>query len=115
MNSFGDRLRKARVDAGLTQEQLGFSIDISKSSISAWENNREMPSFKILPSLSRALGHSLDYLVCNSSYGPPSQPNTMQSTPSHLYAKNTKEALLLANYRRLTKKRQQALISLIQD
>ena len=34
----GDRLRKARIDAGLAQYQLHLLVDISASQISAYEN-----------------------------------------------------------------------------
>ena len=49
MKSFGDRLRAARIAAGMTQEQLGFALGVTKSSVSAWENDREAPGFRLLP------------------------------------------------------------------
>ncbi|WP_181393102.1 helix-turn-helix transcriptional regulator [Stenotrophomonas sp. HMWF023] len=39
---------KYRAAAGLTQEQLGFTIGVTRSSVSAWENKRETPSFRTL-------------------------------------------------------------------
>ena len=64
MKHFGDRLREARVAAGMTQEELGFELGITKSSVSAWENGRETPSFRLLPELRRQLRRSLDELIC---------------------------------------------------
>lgn len=63
MQTFGQRLRQARDEAGLTQEQLGFEVGVSKASISAWENDRERPSFDNLPRLQAALQRSLDHLI----------------------------------------------------
>lgn len=63
MQTFGQRLRHARESAQLTQEQLGFDVGVSKASISAWENDRERPSFDNLPKLHAALQRSLDHLI----------------------------------------------------
>lgn len=63
MKGFPDRLREARIAAGLTQEQLGFALGVTKSSVSAWENGRETPSFRFLPRLAQMLGCSLDELL----------------------------------------------------
>ena len=38
--TFGDRLRKARKDKGLTQKQLADLIGAKHNSISDWENNK---------------------------------------------------------------------------
>ncbi|WP_442683764.1 helix-turn-helix domain-containing protein [Stenotrophomonas sp. JC08] len=65
MKQFADRLREARVAAGMTQEQLGFALGITKSSVSAWENGRETPSFRMLPELRRQLSRTLDELICD--------------------------------------------------
>ncbi len=43
MKGFGDRLREARTAAGMTQEQLGFALGVTKASISAWENGCNDP------------------------------------------------------------------------
>ena len=41
--TFGDRLRKARKDKGLTQKQLADLIGAKHNSISDWENNKNRP------------------------------------------------------------------------
>jgi len=41
--SFPERLKAARLALGLTQEQLGFELDVTKSTVSAWENGRDAP------------------------------------------------------------------------
>lgn len=63
MKQFADRLREARVAAGMTQEQLGFALGITKSSVSAWQSGRDTPSIRLLPELRRHLGRSLDELA----------------------------------------------------
>lgn len=63
MTSFAEALRSARRAAGLTQEQLGFEVHVSKSAVSAWENGREYPSFHTLLRLRAVLRISLDALL----------------------------------------------------
>ncbi|MBS0215969.1 MAG: helix-turn-helix domain-containing protein [Proteobacteria bacterium] len=117
MKRFADRLREARMAAGMTQEQLGFVLGITKSSVSAWENGRETPSFKMLPELRRALGHSLDELICGSAAGDSRQIGEgnppYASDESSPMARNEKERSLLLRYRKLPAKRRAALLDLL--
>ena len=62
--SFPERLKAARLALGMTQEQLGFELEVTKSTISAWENGRDAPGFRLLPKLKVVLGLSLDHLIC---------------------------------------------------
>ena len=118
MKRFADRLREARVAVGMTQEQLGFALGITKSSVSAWENGRETPSFRMLPELRKHLGRSLDELVCGiaplasrQQIGEGNLPYaTGEASPM---ARNEKERALLLRYRGLPAKRRAALLDLI--
>ena len=117
MKRFADRLREARAAAGLTQEQLGFVLGITKSSVSAWENGRETPSFKMLPELRRALGRSLDELICGTATGDAREVGEGGTAYSHdetsPMARNEKERALLQRYRNLPAKRRAALLDLL--
>jgi transcriptional regulator with XRE-family HTH domain len=117
MKRFADRLREARVAAGMTQEQLGFALGITKSSVSAWENGRETPSFRMLPELRRELGRSLDELVCGVQ---PGEANAIGEGKSAYaareaspVARDEKERALLQRYRSLPAKRKAALLDLL--
>lgn len=109
MNNFGDRLRAARIAAGMTQEQLGFALGVTKASVSGWENNREAPSFKLLPELSAVLGRSLDELIRGSS-GPATQDH---GPAPELHIGNAEEKALLVRYRAMRPGRRQALLELL--
>lgn len=117
MKRFADRLREARVAAGLTQEQLGFALGITKSSVSAWENGRETPSFRLLPELRRLLGRSLDELICGLAPADARQIGddvlTYGAGEASPIARNEKERALLLRYRTLPAKRRAALLDLI--
>lgn len=52
---FGKVLRKARKDAGLTQEQLGFEADLQRNYISLMELGRYQPTVGTLFKLAYAL------------------------------------------------------------
>jgi transcriptional regulator with XRE-family HTH domain len=53
---FGERLRRLRRGAGLTQEQLAAKADISVDFLSLVERGINAPSFSNLEKLARALG-----------------------------------------------------------
>lgn len=111
MKSFGDRLREARKAAGLTQEQLGFALGVTKSSVSAWENDRETPSFRLLPNLRSVLKRSLDELICGHGQSGP----RVHDLPADyaLQAHDTHEQALLTRYRNLPARRREAVLELL--
>lgn len=117
MKQFADRLREARVAAGMTQEQLGFALGITKSSVSAWENGRETPSFRMLPELRRQLSRSLDELICDvppSHDAPATAARPLSATDDGApVARDEKERALLLRYRNLSTRRRAALLDLI--
>jgi Predicted transcriptional regulators len=110
MKSFGDRLRAARIATGMTQEQLGFALGVTKASVSAWENGRETPGFRLLPALRKALGRSLDELVCGPD--PAQAGEAIRESPG-LYVGNAEERTLLVRYRALPPKRREAVLELL--
>jgi transcriptional regulator with XRE-family HTH domain len=110
---FSDRLREARTKAGLTQEQLGFAVEVSKSSVSAWENGRESPSFKVLVQLREALGCSLDVLICGDSFQFDGINENTSPRYNQLTAKDTQEANLLVEFRKVSMKKKAAIIEML--
>ena len=57
--TIGKRIRKARLDAGLTQFKLATSSGYSLTSIQDWEAGRENPSRRAIKALEEALGATL--------------------------------------------------------
>lgn len=49
--SFGEKLRQARMEKGYSQAELARKMDVSRSTIHAWENNRNYPNFQSLQKL----------------------------------------------------------------
>lgn len=64
--SFGNILKKVRIDNNYTQEELAKKINTSRSNIANYENEKNMPSIEVLNKLSHVLGVSIDYLLGKS-------------------------------------------------
>lgn len=60
--SFGDRLRKSRIDRGYSQKQLAEIIGVKNTAISNYEKNTSFPNTDILYKLFNALGCEPNYL-----------------------------------------------------
>ena len=61
--TMGDRIREARKQKGLTQEQLAESINVSVESISHIECGSRLPSMQVFIKLIEVLNVSADYLL----------------------------------------------------
>ena len=61
--TFGEKLKEARKEAGLSQEQLAERITVSRSAIAKWETDKGMPDVNNLKIISQLLGVSVDYLL----------------------------------------------------
>jgi transcriptional regulator with XRE-family HTH domain len=62
---FGRRLKDLRLERGLTQQQLGNMINVTKVSISCYENNIRTPNLETFLDLVNVLDVSADYLLGN--------------------------------------------------
>lgn len=61
--AFGVVLRQLRLDAGLTQEQLGFEADLRRTYVSVLELGQQQPSLTTILKLACALGCSASDLI----------------------------------------------------
>lgn len=61
--TLGEKLKLARKNAGLTQEQLAGKLLVSRQAIAKWEADRGMPDIENLKRLSKLLDISIDYLL----------------------------------------------------
>ena len=59
----GDELRKAREQAGLTQEDLAFKARIHRTYVSQLERDRKSPTLAVLFRICDALGISASRLI----------------------------------------------------
>lgn len=61
--SLGEKIKEARLKAGLTQEQLSAYLLVSRQAITKWESNKGMPDVENLKRLSKVLNISIDFLL----------------------------------------------------
>ena len=59
----GKKLKNARIKAGLTQEKAAEEIDVSRQTISNWENEKSYPDIISVIALSDLYSVSLDELL----------------------------------------------------
>ena len=61
----GQRIRKARLAAKVTQEQLAEKVGVGTTHISHIETGNSIPSLKLLVDILNALGLSADAVLCD--------------------------------------------------
>lgn len=67
--TFGERLYQLRKDRDLSQEELAALLDVSRQSISKWENDKAYPEMTRLLFMSDYFDISLDYLMRGTEAG----------------------------------------------
>jgi len=60
---FPERLKSLRKDKGMTQEELGLKINVTKVSISGYENGNRTPDMDTLQKIADVLETTIDYLL----------------------------------------------------
>ena len=58
----GDNIRYLRKQAGYSQQQLAWKLDIKQASVSNWESGKTIPDTKYLSKLAEIFSVSVDYL-----------------------------------------------------
>jgi len=56
LNTYGDHLRKKRLDLNLSQPQVAKIINVTTDSITNWELNRGTPNLNLIPKIISFLG-----------------------------------------------------------
>lgn len=77
---FGTQIKKLRNSRHLTQEQLAQKLNVSRQTISSWENNRNLPDLEMVVTISQIFKLSLDQLIL----GDPSMTNKLMKDGSEM-------------------------------
>lgn len=78
--TFADKIRKARTIAGLTQDQFAAHIELTPSTVAAYETGRSTPRFNDAQKLAKKLG-----VLTGIPYGwflHDDDPNEPENSPS---------------------------------
>lgn len=60
---FGKRIKELRVSHGINQVEFGKVLNVTKQSVSNWENGNILPSIDMLVKISECFSVSTDYLL----------------------------------------------------
>ena len=62
-----ERIKKLRTERGLSQVDLAKELNVSKQSVSNWENDSIQPSIEVLVKIAHFFSVSTDYLLGEDS------------------------------------------------
>ena len=69
MKTTGERIKLARITAGMRQMDLAKALGVAQSLISIWENDTQVPITKNLVRIANACGVAVDQLIDMSETG----------------------------------------------
>ena len=61
--NFGEQIKRIRQGESLTQEQFATQLNVSRQTVSSWENNRNLPDLEMIVEISRVFNCTLDQLI----------------------------------------------------
>ncbi len=61
--TLGEKIKNARINAGLTEEQMSERLGVSRHIFSSWEDDAEFPTVENLKNIAKSLGISTDYFL----------------------------------------------------
>ena len=61
--TLGEKIKEARKQCGLSQEQLAEKLAVSRSAVAKWETDKGIPDVENLKALAQLLNVSVDYLL----------------------------------------------------
>lgn len=102
MNLFADRLRKLRNEHDWSQEELGKRINVTKVSISGYENGNRSPDTETLQKIADVLDVSVDYLLGRSHHRGSSMNNGTRVKEIEEILSDPNAVLLFNNYKNAT-------------
>ena len=83
MAEFGENLRKAREEMGITQQTLADQLYVTRQAVSRWENGSRYPDLLTAKKLAAALDTSLDELLTNDDMRTFPEVNPVIEYPLH--------------------------------
>lgn len=90
----GDNIRRLRKLNNMSQDELAEKLNVTRQSISLWENGQTQPSLENIVALAKLFKVSTDELLGSDTTEPPA-PNTVPDTEQERPKKNTKLFFLI--------------------
>ena len=67
--TLGEKIYRLRTEQGMSQENFGDMLGVSRQSVSKWETDQSVPELDKVVAISEMLGVSTDYLLKESVEG----------------------------------------------
>ena len=99
--TFGEKMRNARKEAGLSQEQLAEKLSVSRSAVAKWENDIGLPDVSNLKAMAQLLNISIDELLNEDdrlSFNEIREPINLNEYEKTGKCRDRKDAACLARY-----------------
>ncbi|MEE0264650.1 MAG: helix-turn-helix domain-containing protein [Acutalibacteraceae bacterium] len=99
--TFGTKLKQARQNAKLSQEQLAEKLCVSRSAVAKWETDKGMPDIQNLKAISQLLDISIDYLLAEDeqiSFQTIKEPVNFDDYKPHKLRKSKKDSVVIDKY-----------------
>lgn len=99
--TFGEKLKEARKEAGLSQEQFAEKLSVSRSAVAKWESDKGMPDVNNLKVIAQLLGISIDYLLDEDEklcFSETKEPIDLDSYQKSGKCRDRKDAACYAKY-----------------
>lgn len=95
----GSKLKMARKDKGLTQEQAAEALGVSRQTISNWENNKTYPDILSVIRMSDLYSVSLDHLLKEETAMHPTYQDFLEESTNTVRAsRRVEKAIVLSTY-----------------
>ena len=95
--TLGEKLKEIRKRFGLSQEQLAEIMNVSRQTITKWENDGGTPDVTNLQELSKVFGITVDYLL-NDENGLPALSMTKELDKNKYNGKISSYSIILKEY-----------------
>ena len=99
--TFGEKLKEARKEAGLSQEQFAEKMSVSRSAVAKWESDKGMPDVNNLKVMAQLLDVSVDYLLDEDeklSFNETREPVDLDALEVTRPCRDKKDAACLAKF-----------------
>lgn len=107
--TIGTRIKYERQKLGLTLEELGNQLGVSKQGLSGWEHGRNMPDIIALDKMAKIFSIDMkDFFLPNESC----TTQTINTATANIVPLTTKEMLLINKFRSLTAEKRKAIETL---
>lgn len=104
--TIGTRIKYERQKLGLTLEELGNQLGVSKQGLSGWEHGRNMPDIIALDKMAKIFSIDMKDFFLPNDIRPASKHNIANS---NLLTLTDKELLLINKFRSLTAEKRKAI------